>query len=41
MFGGGYVALASWWRVGAIVSVVNITIWLIVGGAWWRLLGLW
>jgi DASS family divalent anion:Na+ symporter len=41
MFGGGYVALASWWRVGAIVSVVNITIWLIIGGAWWRLLGLW
>jgi len=41
MFGGGYVALASWWRVGAIVSVVNIAIWLIVGGVWWRLLGLW
>jgi DASS family divalent anion:Na+ symporter len=41
IFGGGYVALASWWRVGAIVSVVNIAIWLLVGGAWWRLLGLW
>ena len=41
IFGGGYVALATWWRVGVIVSVVNITIWLVVGGAWWKLLGLW
>jgi divalent anion:Na+ symporter, DASS family len=41
IFGGGYVSLGSWWRVGAIVSVVNIAIWVIVGGVWWRLLGLW
>jgi DASS family divalent anion:Na+ symporter len=41
IFGGGYVPLATWWRVGAVVSVANIAIWLIVGGAWWRLLGLW
>jgi DASS family divalent anion:Na+ symporter len=41
IFGGGYVALGNWWRVGAVVSVVNIAIWLVVGGAWWRLLGLW
>jgi DASS family divalent anion:Na+ symporter len=41
IYGGGYVALGSWWRVGAVLSVVHIAIWLIVGGAWWRLLGLW
>ena len=34
------VALA-WWRVGVVVSVVNIAIWLGIGAAWWRLLGLW
>jgi DASS family divalent anion:Na+ symporter len=40
-FGSGYVSLGAWWTVGAIVSVVNIIIWLGIGGAWWKLLGLW
>jgi divalent anion:Na+ symporter, DASS family len=40
-FGSGHVPLGMWWRVGAIVSVVNIAIWLGVGAAWWRVLGLW
>jgi divalent anion:Na+ symporter, DASS family len=31
----------DWWRIGAIISVVNIVIWLGVGGLWWKLLGLW
>ena len=37
----GSVTLATWWRVGFAVSVANIAIWLVVGGAWWRLLGIW
>jgi DASS family divalent anion:Na+ symporter len=41
LFGSGHVTLGTWWRVGAIVSVVNIVIWLGIGAAWWRLLGLW
>jgi DASS family divalent anion:Na+ symporter len=41
LFGSGAVALATWWRVGLIVSVVNIAIWLGIGGAWWKALGLW
>ena len=40
-FGSGYVSLGTWWMVGAVVSVVNIVIWLGVGGMWWKLLGLW
>jgi DASS family divalent anion:Na+ symporter len=40
-FGAGYVPLGSWWRAGALFSVVNIAIWLILGGLWWKLLGLW
>jgi DASS family divalent anion:Na+ symporter len=40
-FGAGYVSLGSWWRIGALLSVVNIAIWLVLGGLWWRLLGLW
>jgi DASS family divalent anion:Na+ symporter len=41
LFGAGYVELADWWKLGALVSVVNITIWLGVGGVWWKILGLW
>ena len=41
LFGSGHVRLGTWWKVGALVSVVNISIWLGIGAAWWRLLGLW
>ena len=40
-FGSGHVTLGLWWRVGAIVGVVNIVIWVGIGAAWWRILGLW
>jgi DASS family divalent anion:Na+ symporter len=41
LFGAGYVRITDWWKLGAIVSVVNIIIWLGIGGLWWKLLGLW
>jgi len=41
LFGAGYVPLTDWWRLGAIVSVVNIVIWMGIGGLWWKLIGLW
>jgi DASS family divalent anion:Na+ symporter len=41
VFAEGYVSLKDWWRVGLIVSLVNVAIWLVVGLAWWRLLGYW
>lgn len=41
LFGSGYVKLPDWWRLGLIISVVNIVIWLGVGGVWWKILGLW
>jgi DASS family divalent anion:Na+ symporter len=41
LFGSGYVELGTWWKLGAIISVVNIVIWLGIGGLWWKLLGLW
>jgi divalent anion:Na+ symporter, DASS family len=39
IFGTGYVSHGMWWRVGFIVSVVNIFIWLTVGMAWWKMIG--
>ena len=41
LFGSGNVDVGAWWRIGAIVSVVNVTIWLGAGSLWWRALGLW
>jgi divalent anion:Na+ symporter, DASS family len=40
-FGAGYVTQATWWRVGFLVSIATLGIWLTVGVAWWKLLGLW
>jgi len=41
MFGQGFVPIGTWWRLGFIVSVANILIWVLVGGAWWKFLHLW
>jgi divalent anion:Na+ symporter, DASS family len=40
-FAQNYVSFANWWRIGFIVSLVNIAIWSTVGFAWWRLIGVW
>ncbi|KAL4198338.1 hypothetical protein AMTRI_Chr03g139710 [Amborella trichopoda] len=40
-YGANYVPLAKWWGYGFLISVVNIAIWLGVGGFWWKTIGLW
>ncbi|MBZ5585841.1 MAG: anion permease [Acidobacteriia bacterium] len=40
-FGAGYVGPAEWWKLGFVVSLVNVAIWLGVGMAWWKVIGLW
>jgi DASS family divalent anion:Na+ symporter len=40
-FGAGYVPVATWWKLGALTSIVNIAIWLGIGSLWWKVLGLW
>jgi DASS family divalent anion:Na+ symporter len=40
-FASEYVSLKEWWRIGAIVSVVNIVIWSTAGFGWWKLIGIW
>jgi DASS family divalent anion:Na+ symporter len=41
LYGVGYVSLKDWWRVGFIVSVANVIVWLTAGFAWWKWLGFW
>ncbi len=40
-FNAGYMDQKTWWKLGLIVSFVNIAIWMGVGFPWWRVLGLW
>ncbi|HIH2763708.1 MAG TPA: anion permease [Candidatus Azoamicus sp.] len=40
-FSTKYVTITEWWRIGFIVSVVNLLIWGFLGGAWWKILGYW
>ncbi len=41
IFGSGYVSLGTWWRVGFIMCVVELSIYGTVGVMWWKLLGFW
>lgn len=41
LFGAGYVTQGEWWRMGFILTTINVIIWLGIGGAWWKVLGLW
>lgn len=39
-YGGGYVTLKDWYRLGLIFMVFNLVVWLGVGAIWWKFLGL-
>ncbi|MHC4135738.1 MAG: anion permease, partial [Planctomycetota bacterium] len=40
-FGFGYVPAGKWFRLGAIVSLVHMFVWLLVGMGWWKVLDWW
>ncbi len=40
-FGDGYVPQGTWWKIGFLISVVTVAIWLVIGLGWWKLLGWW
>lgn len=41
IFGSGYTTLGEWWKVGFVMSVVNLIIFIVIGGLWWSVLGYW
>ena len=41
LFAAGYVSHGTWWRVGLLVSFVNLAVWSSVGLIWWKIIGLW
>ncbi len=40
-FEAGYVRQGEWWRIGFLVSVVDLAIWMGVGVPWWKAIGIW
>jgi DASS family divalent anion:Na+ symporter len=40
-FGAGYVDQLAWWKHGFAVCTINIGIWMLLGGLWWKTIGLW
>jgi DASS family divalent anion:Na+ symporter len=40
-YGAGYLSQAAWWRVGLLVATTNALVWILVGFAWWKVLGWW
>jgi divalent anion:Na+ symporter, DASS family len=41
LFGAGYVSQTRWWKIGFVVSLMHLVIWLGVGFGWWKVIGLW
>jgi DASS family divalent anion:Na+ symporter len=39
-FGAGFVDLPTTFKLGGILGIVNVLIWGVVGGAWWKVIGL-
>jgi divalent anion:Na+ symporter, DASS family len=39
LYSANYVTFNEWWKTGFVVSIVNVTIWLTIGFAWWKWLG--
>lgn len=39
LFGSGYVSVKHWWLLGALMGLVNLVIWLGIGGLWWKIIG--
>ncbi|MDR3592607.1 MAG: DASS family sodium-coupled anion symporter [Negativicutes bacterium] len=40
-FGAGYIEQGTWWKIGFMISLINLVIWLGLGSIWWKILGLW
>lgn len=40
-FGAGYVSQGEFWKIGFVMSIVNVICFLVIGPIWWKLVGLW
>ena len=40
-FGAGYVDQGTWWKVGFVISVAHVVVWIGLGMPYWKLIGIW
>ena len=40
-FGSGYIPQGTWWKLGFVLSLVNLIVFIGFGSFWWKLVGLW
>lgn len=40
LYGAGYIKVNTWWKIGFFMSLVYLTIYLVFGGLYWKILGL-
>lgn len=40
IYGQGYIGIKTWWKIGFMVSVLNICIWFGIGSIWWQIIGI-
>lgn len=40
MFGTGYVPQKTWWKIGAVVVAFNVVVYMTIGMAYWKFIGL-
>jgi DASS family divalent anion:Na+ symporter len=40
VFGAGYLTQSQWWRIGFLISLLHLAIWLPIGFVWWKIIGL-
>ena len=41
LFGTGYVDQTTWWKIGAILVVFNIAVYMIIALPYWKVIGIW
>ncbi len=41
VFAADYVSYGRWWRIGLLISFVNLAIWSAAGLLWWKIIRLW
>jgi DASS family divalent anion:Na+ symporter len=41
IFNTGYISLKLWWKIGLIAGFFYSLVWFFIGGAWWKVLGIW
>jgi anion transporter len=41
LFGTGYVDQGTWWKVGAVIVIFNVLIYMTIGLPYWKMVGFW